>query len=224
MVTEFYNYVYVDPTTPGRYETELVTFLFAPLYVGKGKRDRCLHGVIALREGKQILTNRLLYQDLKRLDQLGHDPVIVRFNDSTTCEGALQMEDNIIKLWGRRGIEEGGILCNRANGGKIPDISGVPKTDEQNRKMVDTRRARGSYDGGAKHPRAKKFVITSPNGEVYEVVGGIKKFCTEHNLSWQTLYNNRNSGKIVLDRSKYKNVARLSEQFWNTIGWECRSL
>ena len=37
----YYNYVYLDPRKPGKFEFESICFLFEPLYVGKGKDDRC---------------------------------------------------------------------------------------------------------------------------------------------------------------------------------------
>lgn len=245
-----YNYAYLDPTKPGRFRTEKVTFLFQPLYIGKGKNDRCLHGARALQEGRPLLTNKLLYKELVRLLKKGYEPVVVLFNDCTSSEDALSVEGDVIATLGRKGIEPSGILCNRALGGEIPDTTGLeppikgkkmkdvlspekysllieklrqPKTVAQKSKMVKTRRERGSYDGGATHPRAKTFTLISPSGEIFTVKGGLKKFCADNSLSWQTLYNNQNRGAIKVDRSKYKNTARLGEPFWNTIGWECRS-
>jgi hypothetical protein len=245
-----YNYVYLDPTSPAKIETERICFLFAPLYVGKGKEDRCLHGKIALEEGKQLLTNRLLYVDLKRLQRRGFDPEILKFNDEVTNEEALDVEGKIISVLGRRGIDADGILCNRALGGETPDTTGLPpptkgkkikdfmtqdryeryrvvmsrpKTDVAMKKMVSTRKSNGTYTTGSAHPRAKKFVLISPSAERFEVVGALKKFCEEQDLSWQTLFNNQNLGKIEVDRSKYKNTKRLSNRFWNTVGWECQT-
>lgn len=245
-----YNYAYLDPTSPARIETDLVCFLYTPLYVGKGKEDRCLHGKIAIEEGKQVLTNRLLYVDLKRLQRRGFDPEILKFNDGSTNEKALEVEGEIISVLGRRGIDPNGILCNRALGGEIPDTTGLPspirgkkmkdhlsseryakfletvsrpKTAVIIEKMVSTRKTNGTYTTGSAHPRAKKFVLISPSAERFEVIGALKKFCEERDLSWQTLFNNQNIGKIEVDRSKYKNTKRLSERFWNTVGWECQT-
>lgn len=244
-----YNYMYLDPSTEAKIEVEGLCLLFKPLYVGKGKNDRKLHGKIALEEGKQLLTNRLLYVELKRLQRRGFDPVILSFNEGVSSDAALDLEKSIISKLGRKGIEPNGILCNRALGGEIPDTTGLappvkgrkmkdvlsperyeafmaacskPKTEKAIKQMVATRKERGTYTTGKAHPRAKKFVLISPTGQAFEVVGGLKKFCAEHNLSWQTLFGNQNMGPLQLDRSRYKNTKRLSERFWNTLGWECR--
>lgn len=245
-----YNYVYLDLSKAAKVETTNVCFLFKPLYIGKGKNQRCEHGKIALEEGKQMLTNRLLYVELKRLQRRGFEPEILKFNEEATSEHTLEVEKNIIALLGRSGIESDGILCNRALGGEIPDTTGLappikgckmkdilslekyeafiascskPKDKAAMKKMAQTRRARGSYTIGEKHPRAKKFVLISPDQQVFSVTGALKKFCADKNLSWQMLFANQNKGTITLDRSKHKNLKRLSERFWNTLGWECRT-
>lgn len=98
-----------------------------------------------------------------------------------------------------------------------------PKEPESMKKMVQTRRSRGTYDGGAKHPMARKFLLIDREGKQQEVIGALKKVCAELNLSWQTLNNNLNKGPIILDRTRYRNLARLTPKFFNTIGWELRS-
>lgn len=243
-----YNYVYLDPSAPSKIEAPSICFLFKPLYIGKGKNNRCLHGKIALEEGKQILTNRLLYTELKRLQRKGFDPEILKFNDGVSSSVALNLEKDLIDALGRKGIEDGGILCNRALGGEIPDTTGLspstkgrkmydilsperyeafiaacskPKTAETKEKMVQTRKKNGTYTTGSAHPRARTFFLISPTKERFEITGGLKKFCEAKNLSWQMLFSNQNAGVIQLDRSKHKNLKRLSERFWNTLGWEC---
>jgi hypothetical protein len=217
-----YNYAYIDPTKPARIITPCISFLFKPLYVGKGGGDRMFHGVRALEEANPLLTNELLYKDLKQLMKDGHEPQIVVFNEGSNDDVLMVEEDMILQL-GRRKLDQGGILCNRALGGAMPDCTGMPKSAVTKTKMVKTRRDQGTYTTGAKHPRARSFTVIAPDGSVFLVVGAIKKFCEEQDLSWQTLYNNRDKGKIMLDRSKYRNLARLTKRFWNTIGWECKT-
>ena len=74
-----------------------------------------------------------------------------------------------------------------------------PKTKKMIQKMVSCRRLNGSYNGGNKHPRAKKFILTDPSGNEIILNGNLKNECKRLNLSWQTLFNNKNNGKIVLD-------------------------
>jgi hypothetical protein len=197
----FYNYVYLNPTKPGRYQTETVSFLFEPLYIGKGKGNRFQHGIRAINESKSILTNKLLYVALVRLLRNGFEPAVTVFNDCCSNDKVLEIEDGLIKHFGRRGIEDFGVLCNRALGGEIPDTTGLPsaikgkkmkdffseeaykkyiekisiKSEAQILKMVQTRRLRGSYNGGPAHGRAKIYTITSPAGEEFIVNGSLKK-------------------------------------------------
>jgi len=44
---------------------------------------------------------------------------------------------------------------------------------------------KGMFDG-AKNPSAKHWRFTSPTGEVFEVVGQTRQFCTDHKLTWVT--------------------------------------
>ena len=39
-MTTFYNYVYLDPRKPGKYTYSTMSFLFEPIYVGKGTKNR----------------------------------------------------------------------------------------------------------------------------------------------------------------------------------------
>lgn len=95
-----------------------------------------------------------------------------------------------------------------------------PKTKEAVVKMINTRRKNNSYHCGGKHAMAKKYVVISPTGEQHNLHGNLKTFCAEKNLSWQTLYSHIDGGPVILDRKRYRNISRLSDRFWNSIGWQ----
>lgn len=103
---------------------------------------------------------------------------------------------------------------------RLKHILRQPKTNITKTKMVETRRKNQSYYTGEKHAMAKQYTVTSPTNEIYQLNGNLKRFCTEYNLSWQTLYSHINKGPIELDRTRHRNITRLSDRFWNTIGWE----
>ena len=105
---------------------------------------------------------------------------------------------------------------------KVGDRSGR-LTQETKDKMVNTRMSKGTYYTKDLHPRAKHFTAINPEGVAFELHGNLKDFCKEMNLSWQTLYGNVNSGIIILDRSRYKNLSRLTNRFFNTLGWQIYS-
>lgn len=48
---------------------------------------------------------------------------------------------------------------------------------------------------GALNANAKRFVIQSPTGELYTVVGSLTKFCAEHNLEYTTLLKTHSTGR-----------------------------
>ena len=43
------------------------------------------------------------------------------------------------------------------------------------------------YENGKKNNKAKTFILTSPEGEVFEVFGELKKFCKLKNISYATM-------------------------------------
>jgi hypothetical protein len=98
-----------------------------------------------------------------------------------------------------------------------------PKTKEALEKMVLTRIKNGSYYTGKQHAMARRFKIISPDKTEFTISGTLKSFCEQHNLSWQTLYSHIDKGIIVLDRTKHKNIKRLTIKFWNSIGWQINS-
>lgn len=104
---------------------------------------------------------------------------------------------------------------------KLKKILSQPKSKESILKMKETRIKNGTYFTGSAHKMARKFKLISPSSEEFIVEGALKKFCAEHDLSWQTLYSHIGKGIIPKepDRTKYKNLKRLSSKFWNTLGW-----
>lgn len=250
METSFYVYAYLDPTKFGKFDLENFVSLFSPLYVGKGKENRLNHGLGAVDAAKPQLTNRRLYCKLVSLKKKGFDPVVVKIKSDMTSAKALELEAMLIKRFGRKVFDHRGILLNIALGGEIPDTTGVPpsnkgksisqlyseekvkqirsilslpKSQKTKDKMVNTRMSKGTYYTKDLHPRAKHFTAINPEGVAFELHGNLKDFCKEMNLSWQTFYGNLNSGIIILDRSRYKNLSRLTNRFFNTLGWQIYS-
>jgi hypothetical protein len=250
MTNEFYVYCYLDPSKKQNFETSLISVIYKPLYIGKGKKDRYKHGINAINELNAALTNKRLFCKLRNLQNNNFPPLVIKIFENLTNEEALNIEEKLIFELGRKTFDNNGILLNIALGGQIPDTTGVPpinkgkkiddiyssekcieirellkkpKTKEQNDKMVKTRKNNNSYYENENHQMAKHWTLISPSNEIFKIVGTLKKFCNEHNLSWQTLYNNKNKGPIILDRTKYKNLSRLTPNFFNTIGWELQT-
>lgn len=247
-----YVYAYYDLMDPGNYDLNGFKLKYKPLYIGKGTGYRLLHGINAVLMDKITDTNKRLFQVLKERKNGGEDitKYVTIIKNNMTSEEALSLEDELIKKFGRLKIDENGILTNFALGGAVPDTTGLsppvkgkkakdfyspekyenimkvlrrPKSLEQKTKMLKTRRENGSYYTGNNHAMAKKFIIINPHGFIFETNGDLKKFCVEMSLSWQMLYNNMNSGPVLLDRNKHRNLKRLTNRFWNTLGWQMYS-
>jgi len=100
-------------------------------------------------------------------------------------------------------------------------LKGIKLTSETKEKMTESLKKRwssGTFTGnkGIKFTKdnpsnLKHFVLTDPYGLVYNVSGGLKKFCKEHSISYQTMYyglhykngNATNGWKINYDTHIY---------------------
>ncbi|CAL9979451.1 homing endonuclease [Vibrio phage K469] len=78
----------------------------------------------------------------------------------------------------------------------------------------EERKARSNRSKGSNSSSARVCRIVSPLGVVYEVVGGLRSFCTEHVISYDTIYNN--IGKGVVGKARYQH-RQLSV---NAQGWK----
>ena len=109
---------------------------------------------------------------------------------------------------------------------------GTDKTRIDN--MVKTKKEKGSFSAaaakaartikekgllkGSNNPKAKSWVLISPDGEVFEICGTLKDFAKEHNLQVRLLRNFLNKGKICLESKNFS-----SQKSFNTQGWEIKN-
>lgn len=77
--------------------------------------------------------------------------------------------------------------------GEKSPFYGIPLKDEVKRKMKD--KAIERYKQGFKSPSSVTYIMVSPNGEKFEVFGGLKNFCKEHDISYATMH-----ASIMYDR------------------------
>lgn len=69
---------------------------------------------------------------------------------------------------------------------------------------------------GANNNFATTYICIDHNkNKRYKIVGGIKDFCEEHNISYTYVKKYKNKGKINL-----KIHGRMRRKALNTIGWE----
>lgn len=108
---EFYVYIYLNPLKPGKYIYDNITFDFEPFYVGKGKGGRFKDHLFT-KEGsseKKSLINQLL--------ESKNSPIILKTKENITEDEAFEEEKKLIKLIGRK-ILNNGPLLNIQQGGE----------------------------------------------------------------------------------------------------------
>ncbi len=108
----FYNYVYLDPTKPGKYNYILndldFNFDYEPFYIGKGTGNR-------INVHKYKKTNTFMYSKMKSLKDKNIKPICIKLN-LLSEEKCLELEVKLIKIIGRRDLCLGP-LCNLTDGG-----------------------------------------------------------------------------------------------------------
>lgn len=100
--------------------------------------------------------------------------------------------------------------------GKDHYMFGKKMSQEFKNKISKTRKEKG-LSKGALNPKAKTFIIISPLNKKYEVVGNLKIFCVDHNISYSLITRNKNKGII-----KENKFAQKTDLYKNTIGWEIK--
>ena len=92
-------------------------------YVGEGGETRPFDHVRKVRKGQQTSNPRLTVW-IKRLLDAGREPIVEILRTQLSKPEALLLEAELIKQYGRRGIDEHGILLNVAERGREYDRSG----------------------------------------------------------------------------------------------------
>jgi group I intron endonuclease len=102
------------------------------------------------------------------------------------------------------------------------------KKHNENTKLIISQITKKRWENGTLHapplllgkdnPSSKKRIFLSPLGE-YHIVYSTKKFCTERNLSYETIKKNINKGVIKLPEDIIT-LSRQRKKSLNTIGWE----
>jgi len=110
MHSDFYVYAYY---VPGE---------FTPIYIGKGRGDRCYQHLQLYKSR----TRGMFRSKLISLQRQGIRPLVLKLYENLTEEQAFEKERMLIKLYGRRDIGTG-CLCNHTDGGD--GVSGYIASD-----------------------------------------------------------------------------------------------
>lgn len=143
----YYVYFLIDPRTD------------QPFYVGKGKKDRAKSH---LKETQETTINIRKYNKIQSILKEGLEPKIIYYAVDLSEQTAYNLEADLIKKYGRKDYDEGGILLNicednrppghdnfitdnpgtRMKGKKYEEIYGLEKAAElkESRKRTSTLR------------------------------------------------------------------------------------
>jgi hypothetical protein len=112
----FYVYTYRDPDEK------------LPFYVGKGKNDRKYKH---LKETKENTENYLKWCKIQSILNKNKFPIIEEVFETDIENEAYEYEKKIIQKYGRKGLDDGGILTNRCLDNRPPTYAGsLPRSDE----------------------------------------------------------------------------------------------
>lgn len=112
----FYVYQYIDPRTN------------LPFYIGKGTNDRKFYH---LTETIESTINKRKFYRIQSLKRMGLNPVIEEIA-TFDCElDAYHLEERLIRHYGRKDYDPGGILLNISENSNPPSRKGKRLSDEQ---------------------------------------------------------------------------------------------
>lgn len=103
----YYVYQYIDPRSNN------------PFYIGKGKHKRYLHHMLETKENTENIKKWAYIQGLLNKNLF---PVISIVKDNLIENDAYDLEERLIKQYGRKDIDENGILTNICIGSRPPQI------------------------------------------------------------------------------------------------------
>ncbi len=163
---EYYTYIYMDPRKPGPYTYGELTLSHEPFYVGKGKGRRKIEHMMpsSLKKGPTPKNSKI-----KKLNSLGHIPIIIQWSTHNTEEDAYCKEIELISIIGSDYISEicDGPLTNMVLEAKPPshkgksylEIYGEERAFYEIEKRAAHQRNVGGYFKGKTHSDdTKKFI------------------------------------------------------------------
>ena len=136
-----------------------------PFYVGKGKGNRVYFHLSEQSRAKS--DNFKKFDKIKKIRKEGYEPQIKIVEYFENENDAYDYEEELIKKYGKRDIDEGGILTNICESLRPPKLSGRTykeiygdKWEEQIQKRLITKKERGNFGGVKKHTEETKRKIS----------------------------------------------------------------
>lgn len=110
----FFNYIYLDPRKPGKFEYDSVSFLYEPIYVGLGKNKRDMFHLTNKSHNLHLSRKLEKMKSIYKLDYL--KTFVIRVDNHLSKEDAISNEIRLIKMIGRS--NSNGPLTNQTDGGE----------------------------------------------------------------------------------------------------------
>jgi group I intron endonuclease len=121
----YYVYMYMDPRNN------------LPFYIGKGKNKRYLKH---LHETKENTENYKKWAYIQGLRNKGLEPFVIKYIDNISEIDAYNLETVLIQIYGRKGIDENGILTNICIDNRPPSTKGRTPSIETKKKIAEAQR------------------------------------------------------------------------------------
>jgi len=136
-----------------------------PFYVGKGKGNRVYFHLSEQSRAKS--DNFKKFDKIKKIRKEGYEPEVKIVKYFEEENDAYDYEEELIKKYGKRDIDENGILTNICESSRPPKLKGRTyqqiygdKWEEQIQKRLKTKEERRNYGGVRKHTEETKRKIS----------------------------------------------------------------
>lgn len=153
--SNYYVYVYYDPVD------------FTPFYVGKGTGGRKYKH---LHETEETTENVRKYNKIQKILSSGLKPLISIFRSDLTEDEAYEIEANLIKQWGRKGYDDGGVLTNVCVDARPPGMKGKNHSSKTKKriqqKMKSWIKEHGNPMQGRSHSDESKQLMSERKKEL----------------------------------------------------------
>lgn len=146
MILDYYVYVLMDSSKPGKYIYDEYEFNYEPFYIGKGRNNRIKDTFYDKSPFK--------YNKIKKLKENNIDIISLKIVENISNNDAMNLEIKLITLIGRRDDNKG-TLVNQTDGGD--GRSNSKQTEETKNKISKNRKGKGI---GWKHKKETLFIMS----------------------------------------------------------------